>query len=81
MKALTWILAIVAVAMTALAVIFIVKNNQNKKKLAEANAALVALGAPAVKSAKPTEGAAIAAGTETGTAVQGTSAGVSATMG
>lgn len=81
MKALTWILAIVAVAMTALAVIFIIKNSKNTKKLAEANAALVALGAPAVKVAKPTEGAAIAAGTSTGTEVQGTPSGVSATMG
>jgi len=78
MKTLTWILGILAVAMTAVAVIFIIKNTRTNKKLTEANAALSALGAPEVKTAQPSTSAAVEAGQATGTAVAGTPAGVSA---
>lgn len=78
MKALTWILGIIAVLGVTAAIIFIVKNNRTNKKLIEANAALSALGAPEVKTAQASAGAAEEAGQATGTAVAGTPAGVSA---
>lgn len=77
-KILAITFSILFVAAATATVVMAVKNNKGNKKLAEANAALKALGAPEIKTAKPTEAAAIAAGTAIGTAVSGSPAGTNA---